>query len=180
LTRERLGDGKMRGRYVTSTVAMLAAGLLLLLPVAGAPAKAPAIAKLLPASNELKGWAAIANTDTHCASSKELHKIYNGGDGEYIKAGVTEAYQRTYKNGTVLATVQVWRTKTLGKQLKSEHLLASGEVAGDCREAFAVEALQPLGDDTKSLIPACGLKLAVAPDIGPVEPLRAQAIPHVA
>lgn len=109
----------MRGRYVTSTVAMLAAGLLLLLPVAGAPAKAPAIAKLLPASNELKGWAAIANTDTHCASSKELHKIYNGGDGEYIKAGVTEAYQRTYKNGNVLATVVVHRFGTDWQKAKA-------------------------------------------------------------
>jgi len=101
------------------TLALLIAGLLLLPTVSGAPATTPAIAKLLPASNELKGWAAVPNTQTYCASAKELHKIYNGGDGEYIKAGVTEAVQQTYKNGGVLATVVVHKFGTDWKKSKA-------------------------------------------------------------
>src|SRR6185369_3384797 len=80
----------------------------------------------------------------------------------------------------ILTAVDIGRAKPLGKQLQREHLLASGKIAGDCSEPFAVKALQLPGDEAEGLIPACRLKLAVAPDIRPVDPLRAQAIPHVA
>jgi hypothetical protein len=102
-------------------MSLLIVCLALLPTVAGTAAKTPTIATLLPASNELEGWAAVPKTLTYCANAKELHKIYNGGDGEYIKAGVTEAVQQTYKNGSLLATVVVHKFGTDWQKSKAHY-----------------------------------------------------------
>ncbi|MFQ5810484.1 MAG: hypothetical protein ACE5JM_12770 [Armatimonadota bacterium] len=112
-----------------ATIWILIMGLLLLPTVAGAPVNTPAIAKLLPASGELKGWALVPGTLTHCASSKELHKIYNGGDGEYIKAGVTEAIQGMYKNGSTIATVVLHKFGTDWKKSKARYTARSAALS---------------------------------------------------
>ncbi|MGD8238353.1 MAG: hypothetical protein PVH68_07375 [Armatimonadota bacterium] len=118
----------MSRTHLGVTLSALMVGLLLLPTVAGAPAQTPAIAKLLPGSNELKGWV-TAGPDTYCAGAKELHKIYNGGDGEYIKAGVTEAIQRIYKNGSTIATVVVHKFGTDWKKSKARYTTRSAALS---------------------------------------------------
>jgi hypothetical protein len=113
---------------VSMTIGLLIAGLMLLPTVDGAPASTPTIAGLLPAGDELKGWATLG-PDTYCAGPKELHKIYNGGDGEYIKAGVTEAIQRMYKNGTTIAVVVVHKFGTDWKKSKALYTTRSASMS---------------------------------------------------
>src|SRR5262245_40546301 len=80
----------------------------------------------------------------------------------------------------ILTAVDIGRPKRLGKQFQREHFLNRDEVAGDCAETFAVKALQLLSDDTEGLAPACRFETAVSPDIRAIQPLRPQAVPHVA
>ncbi len=90
------------------------------------------------------------------------------------------AAERRIELRAVLAAIDVGRAELLGEKLQREHFLCGGEVAGYCRKAGAVEALQSLGDDLEGLVPGRGLELAVAPDVRPVEPLGAQAVPDMA
>ncbi|MBM3475910.1 MAG: hypothetical protein FJX75_21795 [Armatimonadetes bacterium] len=68
---------------------------------------AASLSSLVPASNEIPGWAAL-QADTAAASPDQLWKIYNGGDGPWKQAGVSSAFQRYYKNaatGKVLTLI---------------------------------------------------------------------------
>ena len=75
---------------------------------------------------------------------------------------------------------QIGRTVLAEQILEREHLLDRGEIAGDGPDPLAV-AHPDLGRyRRKSFLPRRGAKLAVVADIGPVEPLRAQAVDDVA
>ena len=104
--------------------------------------------------------------------------LVDAGDGRVEQ--IARAPVRGIECGTVLAAVDIGRAELVGEQLQGEHLLGGGEVAGNRREALAVEPLELAGDDTERLVPARRLKLTVPPDIGAVEPLGAQAVPHMA
>jgi len=71
-----------------------------------------ALKKLLPRGGEVSGWSIYADTYQYCASPDELYKIYDGGDQEWIDAGVAEAAQQVYKKGKLRMVVTVHRMKT--------------------------------------------------------------------
>ena len=72
------------------------------------------------------------------------------------------------------------RAELSSQEPQSKHLLGGCKIAGDDREASAVEPFQLLGDDAEGVVPGRGLELALPPHIGLVEPLESQAVPDVA
>lgn len=71
-----------------------------------------ALKKLLPKGGEISGWSIYADTYQYCASPDELYEIYDGGDQEWIDAGVVEAAQQVYTKGNLRMVVTVHRMKT--------------------------------------------------------------------
>ncbi len=97
----------------------LAAALVAAL--AGAVAfAAVGLACLVPASNQISGWAAL-QADRRAASPSELYKIYDGGDGPWKQAGVTSAFQRVYKNASTkhILTLVIHRTGASSQTAKA-------------------------------------------------------------
>ena len=89
------------------------------------------------------------------------------------------AAERGIELGAVLPAIDIGRAELLGEKLQREHLLGRGEIAGDGSEALAVEPAQPLGDGAEGFVPGDSLEPSIAPEVRPVEPLHAQAIPHM-
>ncbi len=112
------------------------------------------------------------------ADQKNRVGLIDAGDGGIEEVG--GAAEGRIELGAVLAAIDVGRAERIGEKLEREHFLRRGKVAGDRGEAGAVEAVQPLGDDAEGLVPAGRRELAVPPDIRPVEPLGAQAVPDMA
>ena len=103
--------------------------------------------------------------------------MVDAGDGGIEQIG--GAAERGIEFGAVLAAIDIGRAELVGEQLEREHLLAGSEIAGNRRKPRAVEALQAFGDGGKGLVPGRGRELAVPAHVRPVEPLGAQAVPHM-
>lgn len=95
-----------------------------LVGLASAVHAAPATT-LLPASKDVSGWSVYPKTLTSCPKASDLHEIYDGGDGLYIKNGVVEAALQLYRKSppstgkaTLTAEVTVHRMKS-ASQAKS-------------------------------------------------------------
>jgi hypothetical protein len=84
----------------------------------------------MPADGAVKGFKAVAGTDQYCATQNDLHLIYDGGDGEYKSAGVTEALQRLYKSGKVVATVTIHKMGGDWKKAKAFYAAKQKGIAG--------------------------------------------------
>ena len=69
---------------------------VLLVGLSGVTHAAPATT-LLPASKAVPGWSVYPKTLTSCPKASDLHEIYDGGDGLYIKSGVVEAALQLYR-----------------------------------------------------------------------------------
>ncbi len=111
----------MRTRHglIVGAVALL--GLIIGLASApgGALASQQSLAAFLPGSNEVAGWAIQANSEQYAGSPQQLHVIYDGGDGAYINAGVTEALKRTYKRDKTYLTVTIHKMGTDWQKAKA-------------------------------------------------------------
>jgi hypothetical protein len=107
-----------RGLILASIALM---GLLLGLHSAVGPAGASqqSLAAFLPGSGQVAGWTIQANSEQYAPSSDKLHVIYDGGDGEYITAGVTEALKRTYKRDKAYLTVTIHKMGTDWQKAKA-------------------------------------------------------------
>ncbi|MFQ6096929.1 MAG: hypothetical protein ACE5O2_04320 [Armatimonadota bacterium] len=107
------------------------AALLFASPLAApAVASQAKLAAFMPADDAVKGFKAIKGTDQYCATANDLHLIYDGGDGEYKKAGVTEALQRSYKAGKVIATVTIHKMGGDWKKAKAFYTKKHKGIAG--------------------------------------------------
>jgi hypothetical protein len=106
--------------------------LVLLAAALAVPAAAShaELAGLMPADDAVKGFKAVNGTDQYCATANDLHLIYDGGDGEYKTAGVTEALQRLYKSGKVVATVTVHKMGGDWKKAKAFYAAKQKGIAG--------------------------------------------------
>src|SRR6185437_12311793 len=68
----------------------------------------------------------------------------------------------------------------IGKQLlQREHLLDTGEITGDGADALAIDAGHPRRNRSKGFVPGRSTEPAALTDIGPIEPLGAQAVDDV-
>jgi hypothetical protein len=99
----------------------LATGVIAVLALAGAAVcGGVGLASLVPASDQISGWAAL-QADRPATSASELYKIYDGGDLPWRQAGVTSAFQRVYKNATSkhILTLAMHRTGTSSQAAKA-------------------------------------------------------------
>src|SRR5581483_10784786 len=104
--------------------------------------------------------------------------LVDAGDGRIEQIG--GAAESGIERRPVLAAIDIRRAEFAREELERKHLLASREISGDCRKARAVEAFELGRYDLEGLIPARRLEPAIPPHIGPVEALRAKAVPHMA
>jgi len=132
-------------RAALAVVAALAASTVL---------GAASLSSLVPASNEIAGWAAL-QADTAAASPDQLWKIYDGGDGEWKAAGVTSAFQRYYKNGTTgkVLTLALHKTGTDWQKAKALYNKKNPDINGQA--GYQTVQLQSAGS---LATPAQGLK----------------------
>ena len=61
---------------------------------------------LLPADNEVAGWAIYPDTLVY-VEGEDLTQIYDGGYGLYKSKGALRASQQMYKKGDIIATVTI-------------------------------------------------------------------------
>lgn len=74
-------------------------------------APTPAVQKLLPAANAVKGFAIMANSLVYGKGS-DVSKIYNGGYELYTNSGVTEAARQMYQRKDDYVEVTVHEMKS--------------------------------------------------------------------
>lgn len=56
------------------------------------------LTSLVPASGEVSGWEAVAAADKLGTGEAGLYEVYDGGAGEFLDAGVTQVFERTFKH----------------------------------------------------------------------------------
>ena len=135
------------------------------LELAGAPA-------LADARVENGGFLARVRAD-----DQQRIGLLDAGDGRIEDVGGAAGLR---VEGVAALHGKIGRAEFRQQFLQREHLLDRGEIAGDGADPLAVDAADLGGDCRERLGPGRGAELAVLADIGPVEPLRAQAVDDVA
>ena len=79
---------------------------------------------------------------------------------------------------TVLTAIEAHRAEAGEKLLQGKHCLGIAQITGNRRDALARNLLQPLGDELDCLAPL-HLALALAADIGPVEPAADEPVDRI-
>ena len=84
---------------------------------------------LVPGDDEVSGWKVVAGADKLGTGEKGLYDVYDGGAGEYLDAGITQVFQRTYKHGGKYLKVSI---NLLGswQQAKAFYLKRRSGIAG--------------------------------------------------
>lgn len=109
--------------------------LLVVLAAAGAAFGAPAIEKLLPAKDAVKGWS-ILPSSLQYGKGDDISKIYNGGYELYTKNGVIDAARQMYQRGNDYVEVTI-------------HTMKSPKAATDFVRYWQKENKQPKLEKTK-------------------------------
>ncbi|MBA7473631.1 hypothetical protein ES707_08972 [subsurface metagenome] len=132
----------------------------------------PAAPALADARVEQRALAArVGADDQQCVG------LINTGNGRVEHVGAAAGFG---VEGFAALHRHIGRAK-LGEQLlHGEHVFDRREVTGNGADALAVETAGFRCDRCKGFLPGGRTKLAVLSDIGPVEPLRAQAVNDVA
>jgi len=94
----------MRYARVLSVALVFAAGVAM-------AAGVPAVQRLLPAKDAVKGFSVMANSLQY-GKGDDISKIYNGGYELYIRNGVVDAVRQMYQRGDDYAEVTVHTMKT--------------------------------------------------------------------
>jgi len=81
-----------------SALVLLAFALILVVAWQAARAEV-SLSALVPGANEVSGWSLVAGADKLGTGEEGLYDVYDGGAGEYLDAGVTQVFERTYRNG---------------------------------------------------------------------------------
>lgn len=85
--------------------------LVLALALAAGAATTPAVKKLLPAKDEVKGWGVVRGSMQY-GKGEGLTAIYDGGYELYTKNGVIDAAKQTYQRGNDYLEVTVHTMKS--------------------------------------------------------------------
>lgn len=109
--------------------------LFLVLATVAAAVGAPAIEKLLPAKNAVKGWSILPNSLQY-GKGDDISRIYDGGYELYTKNGVIDAARQMYQRGNDYAEVTV-------------HTMKSPKAAVDFLKYWQSENKQPKLEKTK-------------------------------
>lgn len=91
--------------------AFIIAFVLFALAAAAYAASVPAVQKILPDKDSVKGWSVFPDSLQY-AKGDDLTKIYNGGYELYTKNGVVDAARQMYKSGDDYAEVTVHTMKS--------------------------------------------------------------------
>lgn len=119
----------MRARYLLAAVAStIVVGLVLATTPQPVGATQQALAAFLPKAGEVAGWQIVAKSDAYAPNPGKLSVIYDGGDGAYIKAGVTECLSRTYQSGKTYLTVRVHKLGTSTAKAKAFYTAKQGTI----------------------------------------------------
>src|SRR4029077_1415632 len=78
--------------------------------------------------------------------------------------------------GTALATIEARRSNPGEELLQREHRLGVAQIAGNRCDSFAGDLLEPLGDEFEGLVPINLAQLAVAANVGTIEPAPDQPV----
>ena len=78
--------------------------------------------------------------------------------------------------GAVLAAIETRRAEPGQQFFQRVHRLGIAKIAGDRGDPLARHTLQPIGDEIEGLLPFRFDQLAIASDVGPVEPAPYQAV----
>ncbi len=84
---------------------------------------------LAPADDEISGWKLVAGADKLGTGESGLYDVYDGGAGEYLDAGITQVFQRTYKNDGKYLKVSINRVGSW-QQAKAFYLKRRSGIAG--------------------------------------------------
>ncbi len=103
--------------------------------------------------------------------------LFDAGNGRVEDIG---GAPRLRIEGVAALHRQIGRTAFRQQFLQREHLFDRGNVAGDRADPFAVDAAGLGCDRGEGFLPGGGAELAVFPDVGAIQPLRAQPVDDVA
>ena len=109
--------------------------LLVALTAVGAAFGAPAVEKLLPTKDAVKGWSVLPNSLQY-GKGDDVSKIYDGGYELYIENGVIDAVRQMYKQGNDYVEVTI-------------HTMKSPKAATDFVRYWQKESKQPKLEKTK-------------------------------
>jgi len=120
----------MRARQMLSAVALIVLVGLTFSAVPQRPAAASqqTLSALLPKAGQVSGWKIVPEGDLYAANPGKLSVIYDGGDGEYIRAGVTEALSRTYQSGKTYLTVRIHKLGSDPQKAKAFYANKEGSI----------------------------------------------------
>src|SRR4051794_3368475 len=111
------------------------------------------------------------------ADDKKRVGLFNAGNGRIENVSGTTGFG---PEGIAALHRKIDRAVPGQQILERKHFLYGGEIAGDRADPLAVAKSDLGGDNGKRLGPGRGAKLAVLPDVGAIEALRAQTINHMA